>query len=172
METKSSMKDIFSELSFNLKSYFMIKRVGDITSFVEHSAPVKCTKKFDNYTVEDFLIIYKINRLLELGIISDKKAKLLNDLYNMKLRIREYIADEFYKNLDNFGTIKNNLKIDKLNEQLNEINKILIEYHLTLEDFELKNTFDNLIKSENHDNNYSIQEMKNTLVKVKKDIKK
>ena len=173
MKRVSSKKDIFKEVSLHLKNYCMITDIGEITWLIEHYAPVECSKKFDEYTIEEFLIMYKIGRLFDLGVVSKKEAVKLKELYDLKLLIDSKIGDEHRKEIDNFNiyepnkTRLSNPRLEELKKKSEQIDNLLVKYHLTPEDFELENIFDNLIKSENYNNSHRTEEIENIIKKIK-----
>ena len=92
------------------------------------------------YTKDNLRVIYKINRLFELNIISLKSRNILIDLYNEKIRIE----DLFFSAYDND-------KEDILSEELAKIEKELDRYHLLEENVDYSNLIDFSINHENHE---------------------
>lgn len=92
------------------------------------------------YTKDNLRVIYKINRLFELNIISLKSRNILIDLYNEKIRIE----DLFFSAYDND-------KEDILSEELAKIEKELDRYHLLEENVDYSYLIDFSINHENHE---------------------
>ena len=118
---------------------------------------IKNTNEYDNMSAEDYLVIYKINRLESLGIISEEKSIYLKELLEKK----EILTDEFYKIVDILDVIHENdmkdtikifkEKVRKIGEEIDEINEELMRYHLfniTNQLLDFKGIIDNMISNE------------------------
>jgi len=136
---------ILQLLNDYLKAEMEVKNIGDI----RYRTPIDIYE-YDKYKLEEFLIIYKIKRLAELGIISEKMATLLRELYDSKIEIEKQIGEEqlFVSNEE-----ENEYKIflQKLEEKVQLIDITLNKYNLNPDKFDLINIIDMIIKNQKYD---------------------
>ncbi len=132
-------------------------------------------KEYDEYTVMEFLTLYRIQRLFELNLISKKECDSLIELFEMRQKLLEELVKEQYKNLINLMREFNNEpvleeasndKIDSLREQISGIDCIFKKYHLD-QSINLLKIIDFCIKGEHYEKQ-DIEELKKFYIRTKK----
>lgn len=104
--------------------------------------------EYDDCTIEQFLILYKLNRMKELGVISDAVSDKLNEILSIKNQIDNLIGKEASKVLYSNSNASNSL--EELNKMSETIHNQLKKYHLTTEDLSFADMIDSIIKEENN----------------------
>lgn len=113
-------------------------------------------EEYDDFKLEEFIILYKIDRLIDLNIINEKIGKKLKDIFYLKKELENKLLSLVsIGNFDNNKELINDIckKIKKIDEKLNK-------YKLINNKLDLKKIIDNNI-FDNH---------KDYLYKTKKDI--
>ena len=109
MESENIIQEerILSLMDEYLKREFVYRKVGSIKRDTIRYAPVDIVlrNEYDQLTIKDFLILYKIDRLESLKIINETIAKHLRDLFYLRLELGKKI-----------GTIALHDKTEKNNE--------------------------------------------------------
>lgn len=115
--------------------------IGDLKWDFNHFAPVPNINKYDDLTVNQYIIYYKINRMEELGLITKDLRNELIELVNKYLEINVKINKEVYKEM-----IDEKYKSNVLQELLSicyEIKTKLSQYFLDDEKIDLCQIIDN-----------------------------
>lgn len=132
--------DIFEE---GLKVYSKVKKVNSITRrFLSE-------EEYGNYTIEQFLVLYKLNRMEKLGVVNQNIASTLKEMLDMKRHVATVIGDEAKRAM--YDPAYNATDLSKLHDIDNKINNHLKKYHLTIEDISLKDIVDTSIMIENNE---------------------
>ncbi|MBQ6546681.1 MAG: hypothetical protein IJL74_01630 [Bacilli bacterium] len=103
---------------------------------------------YDDYTVEEFLTLCKINRMEELGVINESVSSKLKELIDIKMQVDDLIGEEARKVLYYNSSAPNYLK--DLHKMSEAINNKLKKYHLTMGDISFVDMLDATIKVENN----------------------
>ncbi len=107
---------------------------------------------YEHFTVEEFLQLYKINRMLELGVINEKEHKNLVDLFYAKKDLGERLGEEGLKELRSEDDSSKSKYVSKtkgvLSSSLVKIDKVFAKYRLCPDDLELETIMDSLILGE------------------------
>ena len=143
-------------ISNYFKAQFNSKSIKDIKWDAFREGPIGEVADFDEYdniSVSDFLILYKINRLKELNIITCEKENYLMNLFNYKLiledRLGEILAKEAREGgLDNSEELYKKEK-NAIYEKWSVIDDELRKYHLD-GNFDFKKIIDGFISMENY----------------------
>lgn len=104
-------------------------------------------ENYNEYTIEHFLMAYKLSRMEEFGIINEKIASDLKEMLDMKSHIRTVILEE--KKTELYDPSYKSDIIPKLHRITETINNQLKRYNLTIDDLSIKDMIDNSIKEEN-----------------------
>ena len=103
---------------------------------------------YDDYTVEEFLTLCKINRMEELGVINESVSSKLKELIDIKMQVDDLIGEEARKVLYYNSSAPNYLK--DLHKMSDTIDSKLKKYHLTTDDINFTDMIDSVIKIENN----------------------
>lgn len=155
------MNDIKKEfISFEkfLKIYTKSIKVHSIT---RNYLTKEDGSEYNDYTIENFLILYKINRMEELGVVSEKIASNLKEILDIKTKVGAMIGEETKKEL--YIQSYKSPDLPKLHKMAEVINNHLKNYHLTIDDISLVDMIDAGIKEEN-----SITIKKDNNIKIKR----
>lgn len=117
---------------------------------------------YSNFTIEQFLLLYKLSRMEELGTVNGEIANSLREILDMKMHIGSIIGEEAKKEL--YDPSYKNDDLQRMRQSLKTINSHLKKYHLTIDDIKFADVFDVYIKSENNefmqeDNNIRVKRM-------------
>lgn len=115
---------------------------------------------YGNYTIEQFIILYKLNRMEELGVINEDIASNLRELLDMKMHVGSIIGEEAKRAL--YDPTYQTEDLSKLHKMTEKIDNHLKKYHLTMDDISLKDMIDTSIKEENKE---SIKDNNNIRIK-------
>ena len=159
-------RSIFDLIENNINAYVSIP----IDELQYHT-----DKEYDEYTVMEFLTLYRIQRLFELNLISKKECDSLIELFGMKQKLLEELFKEQYEKLINYIREFNNEpvleettddKINCLREQISGIDCIFKKYHLD-QSINLLKIIDFCIKGEHYEKQ-DIEELKKFYIRTKK----
>ena len=153
----NDIKKEFTSFEKFLKVYTKGIKVRDITrNYISKGIG----SEYGNYTIEHFLILYKLSRMEELGVVSEKIANDLKEILDIKTKVGIMIGEEAKKEL--YIESYKSADLPKLHEMSGIINDHLKNYHLTIDDISLVDMIDAIIKEEN---NINIKEDNNIKVK-------
>lgn len=153
-----NIKKEFISFEKYFKIYIKTTKVRDITrNYI--STP---TYDYDDYTIEQFLILYKLNRMEEIGIINETIANDLKGILDMKRHVGAIIEEETKKEL--YVLSYKSTDLPKLHKMVKTIDNHLKKYHLTPDDISFKDMLDASVKAENtepikDDNNIKVKKM-------------
>ncbi len=162
----SKMEQIL-ELIINLiQGKSRTTKIGDIVWEQRNSHNVKCTNEYNDYTIEQFLIFFKINYLNNLAIIDDETKDSLERLYKIRIALNRKMGELAYKDL--YNDVKNNDKaIETLYKDLDKIDSILDKYHLLIRSDDIETMFFTLVENNNYQDLNNREEMKILLKEIK-----
>lgn len=106
--------------------------------------------EYDDYTIEHFLLLYKLSRMEEIGVVSEKIARDLKEIIDIKTKVGTMIGEEAKKEL--YIESYKSSDLPKLHKMAEAINNHLKNYHLTIDDISLVDMIDLSIKEENNIN--------------------
>ncbi len=140
------MKRIINGLRLNLKSDFALKTVKQLRREGNNYYLDDLDDRFDDLTIEQLLLLYKINKLEDKEIITYDVADNLRELYYMLLSTEVLIGKEILKEM-------NEVEYDsELVTQLHNRCKIILEtlkrYNLIPEDIDIDLIIDTSIDNE------------------------
>ncbi len=155
----TDIKKEFTAFEKYLKTYMKGMRVRNITRMYISSAD---EIDYSNYTIEQFIVLYKLCRMEELGVISREIADNLREILDMKRHIATIIGGEAKREL--YEPSYRSVLLPKLHKTIDTIDSHLKEYHLTIDDINLVDMLDASIKDENkpyikEENNIRVKRM-------------
>lgn len=155
----SKMEQIFELITSSLLNNARNKKIGEVIKENEGKHNYPCTNEYDSYTIEQFIVLYKIKYLNYLAIIDDETTKTLEKLYLYRIELNRSMGDLAYEDLlkDNK---KNEQKIKSLYEKVNKIDLVLNKYHLLVQDNDYDISFYTSIENADYSNSMSSDEIK------------
>ena len=155
----SKMEQIFELITSSLLNNARNKKIGEVIKENEGKHNYPCTNEYDCYTIEQFIVLYKIKYLNYLAIIDDETTKTLEKLYLYRIELNRSMGDLAYEDLlkDNK---KNEQKIKSLYEKVNKIDLVLNKYHLLVQDNDYDISFYTSIENADYSNSMSSDEIK------------
>lgn len=155
----SKMEQIFELITSSLLNNARNKKIGEVIKENEGKHNYPCTNEYDSYTIEQFIVLYKIKYLNYLAIIDDETTKTLEKLYLYRIELNRSMGDLAYEDLlkDNK---KNEQKIKSLYEEVNKIDLVLNKYHLLVQDNDYDTSFYTSIENADYSNSMSSDEIK------------
>lgn len=155
----SNIKKEFATFEKNLKIYMSFIKVRNITrNYLSETEG----NKYNNYTIEQFLLLYKLNRMTEMKVINESVSNKLKELLDIKMQVDNLIGEETRKGL--YIESYKSSTLPELHKMEDIINKELKKYHLTIEDINFQEMIDLSIKTEN---NITKTENNNVRIKTK-----
>ena len=134
VEDKMKIMELINK---SARKSFLNRKVGEIRhDNICYGGEIVDFTEYDDCSVGDFLILYKIDKLMNMGIISSKEGALLEELYYLKLSLLDKIAELTAQDIsrsDNFITLKKShlhQKIDEIDRELGKSN--LTEFNVDL----------------------------------------
>ena len=163
----SKMEQIFELLTNSLMVDARNKKIGDVIKENEGKHNYPCTNEYDSYTIEQFIVLYKIKYLNYLAIIDDETTKTLEKLYLYRIELNRRMGDLAYNDLlkDNK---KNEQKIQSLYEKVRKIDFVLDKYHLLVQDKDCDLSFYISIENADYSNILSSDEIKEAIKEIKR----
>ena len=163
----SKMEQILELIIISLKKTSTSKKIGDIIFEQKDLHNYPCTNEYDNYTIEQFLVLFRISYLKYLNIIDEETSKLLEGLYLLRMDLNRRMGDIAYKNLYDKNE-RDQEKIDSLYNGVQKIDEVLNKFHLLApcEDSEL--LFFTTIENGNYENIASNEEIKELMKELKR----
>ncbi len=163
----SKMEQIFELITSSLLNNARSKKIGEVIKENEGKHNYPCTNEYDSYTIEQFIVLYKIKYLNYLSIIDDETAKTLEKLYLYRIELNRRMGDLAYEDLlkDNK---KNEQKIKSLYEKVNKIDLVLNKYHLLVQDNDYDISFYTSIENADYSNSMSSDEIKALIKELKR----
>ena len=155
----SKMEQIFELITSSLLNKARNKKIGEVIKENEGKHNYPCTNEYDSYTIEQFIVLYKIKYLNYLAIIDDETTKTLEKLYLYRIELNRSMGDLAYEDLlkDNK---KNEQKIKSLYEKVNKMDLVLNKYHLLVQDNDYDISFYTSIENADYSNSMSSDEIK------------
>lgn len=154
----SNIKKEFTLFEKFLKIYIKSIKVRNITRDYLSKG---IGSEYNDYTIEHFLLLYKLNRMEELGIVNKKIASDLKEIIDIKTKVGNMIGEETKKEL--YIESYKSSDLPKLHKMSGIINKHLKNYRLTIDDISLVDMIDANIKEKNDivvkENNVKIKKM-------------
>lgn len=147
---ESGQKDTLKIISEKLNTTVLTRRISELY----YSNPSSDMEPYKNYTIIEYIQLYKVNRMLELGVISEKEHDLLIEIFS----IRKYLNNKLVSELIRESSSENiYIAEDKkyhsknktlLSNSIKTIDEILDKYHLYISPFKLERLIDYTIKGE------------------------
>ena len=135
----------FASFEKSLKIYMKYIKVRDIT----RNYLSKVTgEDYNTYTIEQFLILYKLNRMEELGVISEKIASDLREILEVKKEVDTLTGKEAKKEL--YDPSYKSADLQELHKMSETIYTHLKKYHLTIDDISFEDMIDASIKEKDN----------------------
>lgn len=127
-----------------LKVYMRITKLRDVnynyySKIEDHS--------FDNYSIEQFLIVCKLKRMEELGTVNRDVAKTLHEILDMKIDVDKKIGEESIKALYSHSNVSDRLA--ELHKKSEELSECLKKHNLSIDEFDFNYVIDLMINGEN-----------------------
>ena len=126
-------QNLFEEINEIYNSRFQCETIG---SLLFHMPTFKVvTLKYNKYTFSDFVFIWRLECLLDKGIITEDRKKDLLELFNL-----------YYQLMNEIGTHDNNDNEDNIiYKKLDDIELVFNNYHL-LDEINLMELISNSVK--------------------------
>ena len=166
---KDKITDLINDtLNWN----FLKTSIQNERAMIAKYAPVDFPEDYDDYSFYDYLILYKINRLYELKIISEQEQKLLIELYNIRLKLIEkecdLVSDDFDREIHIHDKEREIVKA-----QIKIINDRFLKYNMVLTDgpfseIEIQNIIERIIATEDYSNKPNTEELESLVKDLKK----
>ena len=163
----SKMEQIFELITSSLLNNARNKKIGEVIKENEGKHNYPCTNEYDSYTIEQFIVLYKIKYLNYLAIIDDETAKTLEKLYLYRIELNRSMGDLAYEDLLKSNK-KNEQKIRSLYEKVNKIDLVLNKYHLLVQDNDYDISFYTSIENADYSNSMSSDEIKALIRELKR----
>ena len=163
----SKMQQILELITSSLMVSARSKKIGDVIWEHMRSHNVECTNEYNNYTVEQFLVLFKIKYLRYLDVINEETYKSLEKLYLMRIELNRRMGEIAYKDLFDEKK-KNQNKIQALYTKVLKIDEILNRYHLLINDNDYEMLFFTSIEKDNYDNIATNEEINNLMREIKR----
>lgn len=154
MEKKS--KELF-ELFDDLLKSTLTSDIKNLSYKISASLNDVDDEWYEIHSFQSFLAFWKIDRLAELGIISNPVATSLKDLWYLKLDTDrkigiEAIREMFEHDSEDYNASYTSPLLPKLRENSEKIDAELRQYYLIPYDTNLKEIIDSVIRSEDYSN--------------------
>ena len=164
---KQDINEVFILIENYLGKEFLKTYISDLKySLLKHSNGLE----FDNcneYTPQQVITIYTIDRLYELNKIPQQTYILLKELYAIKLSIGKMIKEVVYEIINRKNPKKEKEKLNKLYEVDELINQELNKYGLDLDEIKVEEIIDAVINSREYPKNKGYK-IKQTIQKIKR----
>ena len=125
MESKNVAKMLDSDINIKGDVY----KIGQIKhEYEEYANSGVSTDEYNSLTVKQFMSYYKVDRLKELGVISDKMAETLKDMLDNYYELNKQVAEINYYECMN--DVDKEEEKSKIYYKINILEKELEGYHL------------------------------------------
>lgn len=163
----SKMEQILELIINSFKETSKSKKIGDVIKENKDLHNYPCTNEYDNYTIEQFLVLFKISYLNYLAIIDDETSKSLEKLYFYRIELNRRMGDLAYKNLYDKSIIDRE-KIESLYDKLQKVDLVLNKYHLLVQNDECEMQFFTSIENGNYQDKVTSEEIKELMLELKR----
>lgn len=127
------MGQILDLIISSLKCRGEVMRIGDVIYDHMRSHIVDCTDEYNDYTIEEFLVLFKIKYLENIEKIDKDTAESLEKLFLLKLKLEDKLGEltrhELYEKNKVDEEVVNNVFVE-----LHKIDNVLEKYGLVFED--------------------------------------
>ena len=155
----SDIEKEFNSFERFLKIYIKGMKVRNITrNYLSRPSE----RGYNDYTIEEFLILYKLSKMEEMGVISDKKATDIKEILDIKRQVDARTIEEAKREM--YEETYRSRDLPELNKLSATINNYLKKYHLTIDDMNFTEMIETSIKKEN---NEKVKEDSNIRIKRK-----
>jgi len=161
------MQQILDLIISSLMVKARTKKIGDVIKDHMGFHNVDCTNEYDNYTVEQFLVLFKIDYLEYLKVIDEETSVSLKNLYLYRLELNRKMGDIAYKNMYEESIINKN-KIQTLYEKVLKIDQLLSKYHLLINNDDYEMLFFTSIEKDKYENLSNSKEIKKLMKELKR----
>jgi hypothetical protein len=125
MESKNVAKMLDSDINIKGDVY----KIGQIKhEYEEYANSGVSTDEYNSLTVKQFMSYYKVDRLKELGVISDKMVETLKDMLDNYYELNKQVAEINYYECMN--DVDKEEEKSKIYYKINILEKELESYHL------------------------------------------
>ena len=127
------MEQILELIISSLKSRSEITRIGDVIWDHMHFHNVECTNEYNDYTIEEFLVLFKIKYLENIEKIDKDTAESLEKLFLLKLKLEDKIGELTRRELYEHDKV-NEDDVNNVFTELHKIDNVLEKYGLIFHD--------------------------------------
>lgn len=152
----NNKEEIIKILNNDFNRKLNYQKVRDVKRDYMITSLLMQDNQYDSLTINQFLVVYKIELLNDQGIIDEEMAKSLEELYYYKL----YLEDSFE---DSFSPLCEMDDFDKKEEHLEQINAYLDGYHLNNDGLDIAHMIQQSIAFERYRNVSSLDDQKKLL---------
>ena len=140
MEKKNeNMQEVMDLLLEELYSRISTRTIGDVKYDISRYCKVDCTDEYDDFSISEFLILYKIAYLESHNLIDEETSTTLKFLFAKKSRIEKDYGELAIKGLSRL-TPEEKVQMQNLYEELIQIEAIFKTHHLISDEEELLDT--------------------------------
>ena len=136
---REQMQEVMDLLVDDLSIKMSVYRIGDKRYEADRAYPCDCNKKYDNYHIDEFLILYKIEYLSHHKKIDQETRDTLIGLFKRKKALEKEM-EPYIIIRPKDKTPEEQAKQDQLLDELMEIEAIFEAYHLLSTPEELLDT--------------------------------
>ena len=160
------MGQILDLIISSLKCRAQITKIGDVIWDHMRSHNVECTDEYNDFTIEEFLVLFKIDYLSNLDIIDKETAESLKKLFMLKLKLEDKLGEltrhELYEEDKVDKEVVNNVL-----SQIFKIENLLKKYGLVFEDDDYLRMFLMSAETDNYQGIPSNEEIKELIKEIK-----
>ncbi len=126
------MGQILDLIISSLKCRAEITRIGDVIWDHMHSHNVECTNEYNDYTIAEFLVLFKIDYLKNIEIIDNDTAMSLENLFALKLKLEDKLGELTRHELYEEGKVDNEV-VNNVLSNIYKIEEVLKKFGLIFE---------------------------------------
>ena len=126
------MKQILDLIISSFKCETEVTRISDVIWEHMHSHYVECTNEYNDYTIEQFLVLFKIKYLKDVEIIDECTADSLEKLFSLKIKLENKLGELARNERYEDGKVDEEA-LNNVLFRLNKINNVLNKYGLVFE---------------------------------------
>ena len=162
----NKMEEILGIILTSLKSKIEVTRISEVLWDCMHSYSVECTHEYNDYTVEEFLVLYKIKYLKSLGIIDNETTESLEDLFSLKQTLENKLGELTRHELYEKGMVDEKA-VDNVLLGLEKIEEVLNKYGIVFEEDDYLRMFLAPVHEINYQDIPKCEEIKSLIKEIK-----
>ena len=161
----SKMEQILELIIISLNSEAKNKKIGDLINNLRLNHNVECSDLYNDYTINEFIVLFQINYLNNIGIIDKETEDFLRKIIFLKKELNKRIECMAYNNM--FIEKKHNYQeIQYLRSKIDKIDEILSKYHLLINDDDYERLFITSIEKDDYQNIANKEEIRKLIKEI------